>query len=169
MPHEPCTERAPHPGMPLPLHPYHARPMYGRRWYDSYGKGCCCTWFGCCDVGCNPGYGDDGGCLCVRWADTIWKSTYDRGVGYAKFRTYIKSSYLPDVRTAIKSFAKQTSLRGSIALTCASGKDTDAALCYDTCASGYTGEQKGVDLVGAKRKAWVRPCPALSSLHVRQA
>lgn len=40
-----------------------------------YGKGCCCTVFGCC--GCPSGYTDIG-CFCSR---TITKDSYGRGVG----------------------------------------------------------------------------------------
>lgn len=41
----------------------------------SYGKGCCCTVFGCC--GCPAGYKDDG-CFCRQ---SYIKKSYGRGVG----------------------------------------------------------------------------------------
>ncbi len=90
-------------------------------------------------MGCNSGYQDDGACLCVRWANTIWKQTYDRGVGYPKYRTYVKYSYMPGSRTAIKSFSKRTSWRNAYPMVCASNKQTDAGLCYNYCNTGYKG------------------------------
>jgi len=44
-----------------------------------YGKGCCCTVFGCCH-NCNSGY-TDVGCLCQVSAPTIAKSSSGRGAG----------------------------------------------------------------------------------------
>jgi len=44
-----------------------------------YGKGCCCTVFGCCH-NCNSGY-TDVGCLCQVTAPTTAKSSSPRGAG----------------------------------------------------------------------------------------
>lgn len=41
----------------------------------TYGKGCCCTVFGCC--GCPEGYKDDG-CFCRQ---SLMKKSYGRGAG----------------------------------------------------------------------------------------
>jgi len=45
-----------------------------------YGKGCCCTVFGCCH-NCNSGY-TDVGCLCQVSAPTLAKSSFARGAGH---------------------------------------------------------------------------------------
>lgn len=130
----------------------HHPPATCRRDYAAYGKGCCCTAFGCCRKKCRTGFKDDGGCMCKRDANTIWKSTYDRGAGYAKYRTRIKDSYMPGSRTAIRSFTKRTSWRDTKPLTCPPGKENDAGLCYTPCASGYVGEQGG----GCQHGTWGR-------------
>ncbi len=134
------THHAPSCDAGLPLRAHHP-PTICRRDYAAYGKGCCCTAFGCCRKKCRTGFKDDGGCMCKRDANTIWKSTYDRGAGYAKYRTRIKDSYMPGSRTAIRSFTKRTAWRDAKPLTCPPGKENDAGLCYTPCASGYTGEQ----------------------------
>ncbi|PNW79689.1 hypothetical protein CHLRE_08g363100v5 [Chlamydomonas reinhardtii] len=119
---------------------YRNDPLSCWRDVDIYGKGCCCVYFfgwRCC--GCNGGYTDDG-CTCRRNADLIWKSTYDRGVGYPKYRTYIKDSYLNSAVSAVRSFSKRTQWRDAYPMVCAPDKDYDgAALCYDKCQAGYTG------------------------------
>ncbi|KAG2433331.1 hypothetical protein HXX76_008396 [Chlamydomonas incerta] len=110
-----------------------------RRGAHSYGK-CCCTVFSksCCSS-CNAGYTDTG-CTCYRGPSTIWKKTYDRGVGYPKFRTFVKDSYLDSSTSALRSFAKKTQWRDTKPLVCGPDKDYDgAAICYDKCAAGYTG------------------------------
>ncbi|GLC59443.1 hypothetical protein PLESTB_001487800 [Pleodorina starrii] len=118
---------------------YDNHPLTCYRGFDTYGKGCCCTWFGCCNRGCSPGFSDDGGCMCTKWADIIWKSTYDRGVGYPKFRLRAKKSYIPRQWGAVQSFSKRTQSRGSRVLGCATDKEYDAGLCYPYCSAGYTG------------------------------
>ncbi|XP_024527100.1 uncharacterized protein LOC112345149, partial [Selaginella moellendorffii] len=55
--------------------PSDTRDMGGVCW-SSYGKGCCCTVFGCCG-GCKPGY-KDAGCFCRR---SFTKHSYGRGAG----------------------------------------------------------------------------------------
>jgi hypothetical protein len=44
--------------------------------FQSYGKGCCCTKYGCCNVKCKPGFHDDGGCMCQKHADKYYKDKY---------------------------------------------------------------------------------------------
>ncbi|KAG2439122.1 hypothetical protein HXX76_004490 [Chlamydomonas incerta] len=120
---------------------YRNDPLSCWRDVNIYGKGCCCVRiFGhksCC--GCRDGYKDDG-CTCRRDADLKWKDTYDRGVGYPKYKTFIKDSYLNSAVSAVRSFAKKTQWRDAYPMVCAPDKDYDgAALCYDKCRSGYTG------------------------------
>ena len=45
---------------------------------DTYGKGCCCTKWGCCH-NCRAGYTDNG-CTCGKGGATL-KDSYGRGVG----------------------------------------------------------------------------------------
>eukprot|EP00198_Chlamydomonas_reinhardtii_P006687 XP_001696023.1 predicted protein [Chlamydomonas reinhardtii] len=120
---------------------YRNDPLSCWRDADINGKGCCCVnIFGhkrCC--GCGSGYHDDG-CTCRRNADLKWKDTYDRGVGYPKYRTYIKDSYLNSAVSAVRSFSKRTQWRDAYPMVCAPDKEYDgAALCYDKCQAGYNG------------------------------
>jgi hypothetical protein len=48
-------------------------------WPDTYGKGCCCTIWGCC--GCRSGYTDNG-CTCGKSGSTYAKGSYGNGAGY---------------------------------------------------------------------------------------
>ncbi|KXZ51418.1 hypothetical protein GPECTOR_12g380 [Gonium pectorale] len=130
---------------------YRNDPLSCWRDYAAYGKGCCCTWFGCCGRNCGGGFGDDGGCLCVRHASLIWKATYDRGVGYVKYRTMFKESYTPGSRSAIQSFSKRTSWRNALPLVCNPKYEVQGALCYDYCPSKY----KGIGPV-----CWQTSCPS---------
>ncbi|GLC46768.1 hypothetical protein PLESTF_000429100 [Pleodorina starrii] len=109
------------------------------RRFDTYFKGCCCTFWGCCNRQCSPGYADDGGCMCTKWPDIIWKSTYDRGAGYPKLRLRARKSYMPRQWSALQSFSRKTQSRGSQSLGCATDKEYDAGLCYPYCRSGYKG------------------------------
>ncbi|KAG2486902.1 hypothetical protein HYH03_014402 [Edaphochlamys debaryana] len=119
------------------------------------GKGCCCVnlkfYKNKCCGNCDSGFTDTG-CTCYRGPDTKWKSTYDRGVGYPKGRTYVKSSYAAkNPRTSIHSFAKKTSTRGSKPLGCPANTDWDGGLvCYDKCKAGYK---------GAAFLCWQDSCP----------
>jgi hypothetical protein len=110
-----------------------------RRDYSTHGKPwCCCTWWGCCG-NCNSGY-YDAGCFCARDAHLYWKATYDRGIGRPKYRFYFRSSYLPTVVTAIRSFGKHTEWRDAgQPMICQSHEERGGALCYPKCASMYYG------------------------------
>ncbi|KAG2485734.1 hypothetical protein HYH03_015543 [Edaphochlamys debaryana] len=89
---------------------------------------------GICYPSCRDGYHSNkltmcianscpSGCTCYKDAQIIGK-TYDRGVGYAKFRSYLKSSYpARNPVSSIKTFWKKTQWRQEQVMVCPS--DTD--------------------------------------------
>jgi hypothetical protein len=81
-----------------------------------YGKGCCCTAFGCCG-NCPSGYNDDG-CTCRRPEQKFAKSYVPQSI--------IQPSYIPE---SIKVHSTPAS--------CPSDRDEKDGLCYPKCADGY--------------------------------
>ncbi|PSC67508.1 Arabinogalactan endo-1,4-beta-galactosidase isoform A [Micractinium conductrix] len=129
---------------------------YNRNWLTCFrgyaatrGKGCCCTFFGCC--GCrhvrSQMHGNhkdwyDAGCFCARNARTVRREIYWRK-SRTKLTSYIRSSYFTSAVGAVKSFWRQIEDRGVgyIPNRCTDSEfpDYDAGLCYKRCAPGYDG------------------------------
>lgn len=86
-----------------------------------YGKGCCCTIFGCCNTNCNgnPNFYDDGGCMCQP--KTIGKS-WDRGIGI------VPTGCSPDRHNE----------NGLCYTSCQAGYTSFATGCWANCAGSFS-------------------------------
>lgn len=115
--------------------------------YQSYGKGCCCTDFGCC--GCLKGF-DDHGCYCDRRQGCNEEGYVEcSGLCYktcAKgFHNVSCSVCSPDKSSnATPLLSSQSCLNDSYVregnrLGCAKSEDLDGGLCYSQCAKGSRG------------------------------
>jgi len=90
-----------------------------RRNADIYGKGCCCTLFGCCH-NCKSGYTDDG-CTCRKDVHIYAKKSSGRGAGYPMSCT-----------------ADQDSNAGLCYKRCNSGFVGVGPVCWAGCPAGWT-------------------------------
>lgn len=113
-------------------------------WSDAhiYGKGCCCTLWGCCNE-CKPGYNDDG-CTCRKTDVGIKLNLFQRqkcrsdedkygALCYPKCKAGYRAVGCcicqPDDAHIVKTLAQRQS--------CNSNEERYGALCYPKCKNGF--------------------------------